>query len=290
MKIGGNISGEHVWFIQSLSQDLDAGRKALGECVDEVMESVPDGASLILSAENLSSQIDRYQLFRDVQQKYEVRVILYIRRQDELLMSSWQQWYSKLTDDFWSWMLSAVGQIGNWQLLLQSWESIVPRSNITVRVYERSQLAGGDVNVDFLSALGLEDKRSGFEFSEDTVNPSYSEAVVELLKGNQLLFKDIHDNEAYNLIGRLTGDVHRRRSSESSITFKQRLAILRWYALSNAWVKKTYFPEQKRLFEPPLSKDYTFLGPDTLRDQEIRVLTDLVFSLAKQVTGAKGQS
>src|SRR3954468_5859864 len=98
MRSGGRITGEHVWFVQSLSDDFQQGRTILADRLDDVMENVPEGGKLLVSAENVSSQVNRSQFFRDTPEKYEVQIILYIRRQDELLMSSWQQWYSKITD------------------------------------------------------------------------------------------------------------------------------------------------------------------------------------------------
>jgi hypothetical protein len=161
---------------------------------------------------------------------------------------------------------------------------VVPRENISVRLYERARLPDGDIIADFAQALGLSDRLEEFARPPGAVNPSYAEAVVDFAKGNPLLFRDKHDNGFYDAVTQLTGERYRRDPRESVITHAQRLAILARYAASNEWVRQAYFPEQAQpLFAPPAPEDYEVIAADTLERRKWELLASLIFGLARRV-------
>jgi hypothetical protein len=284
MSLEGAVSGDQVFFIQSLLDNIKTGRNTLDKRLKQLMGRIPNGSTLLLSAENLANPNESPRLFAGAVKDYDVRLILYIRRQDEYLLSTWQQWNSKLTDDFWAWVLSVVGQLGNWRLCLQNWEQVIPREQITVRIYERARLVDHDVVADFIDALGLSDHKSEFKLPGKLVNPSYSEAVLDFVKGNRALFKNVHDNEFYRILGLLTGDKFVRNSRESVITHKQRTALLSRYAVSNTWIQTNYFPESEGdLFASPQENDYHYLTRDELEAQKWDLVATLIRGLAARV-------
>ena len=79
--------------------------------------------------------------------------MLYVRRQDEFLLSSWQEWYCKESSDFWAWLTRNVGMEGDWKQPLLEWEKVAPRSKTRVKVYDRQGLINGNVVDDFRSIL-----------------------------------------------------------------------------------------------------------------------------------------
>src|SRR6476469_8037679 len=118
----GKITGQHVWFIEQQRKDVSAGRKRLTRRMERLMAGLEPGSRLVISAEHLALRSREaggcnawrlngaHQLFSDVARQYPTQIVRYGRRQDELLLSSWQQWESKVSDDFWAWMLSATGR------------------------------------------------------------------------------------------------------------------------------------------------------------------------------------
>jgi hypothetical protein len=283
LSLDGQISGQHVWFVEDLLADIPAGRRRIARRIDKLMASLSEDARLLISAENLSNGTGAERLFAGLAETYDVQVIFYIRRQDELLLSSWQQWESKTSGDFWAWLTACVGIRGDWRAVLQAWENVVPRNNISVRIYERSRMPDGDVIADFAQALGLSERLSELKRPEGVVNASYADAVVELAKGNRALFHDKHDNDFYNAVEQLTEGRYHRNPRESVITHEQRRAILGRYAESNEWVRACYFTDLAELFVPPTPGDYTVLDEDGIEARKWDLAASLIFGIAKRV-------
>ena len=281
---GGEVTGHHIWHIEQLRADIPTGRERLTKQIHELMRTLGEDKHLVLSAENLANPDGAEQMFSEVASQYDTRVILYIRRQDELLLSSWQQWESKIDDDFWAWLVLGVGVRGDWAQVLQAWERVVPRAQITVRLYERARMPEGDIVLDFAHLLGLSDRLSDLRRPRADVNPSYSDALVDLVKGSASVFADRHDNTFYNMVEQLTGNAYHRRPRESVITHAQRAAILDRYRASNEWVCANYFPEMAgNLFPQPGPDDYLVLGQDKLEEQKWEIVATLIFKLAARV-------
>ncbi len=280
---GGKITGEHVWFTQSLLADIQAGARIMEERTEALLAGLPDGTRLIMSAENLANRTSGHLLFSNLARKHQIRIVLYIRRQDEYLLSSWQQWNSKISDDFWAWAISVVGQLGNWRACLEDWETVVPRDQNTVRIFERDRLEGRDIIMDFIGILGLAGRQGEFNLPAGDVNPGFAECVVDLVKGNELVFNDVHDNGFYNLVRELTGDRFLRNPKESVISLKQREAILQQYRSANSWVRDNYFPEHKgELFSPPHAGAYIQLNAEELERQKWKLVASLIYGLSKR--------
>lgn len=285
---GSPVSGQQLPLLEALRENMAEGRRIVAERIASLMKGLPENGQLIVSAENLSNLNGTHELFADAVKRHEVRVVLYIRRQDALLLSSWQQWESKVTDDFWAWAVSAAGRRGDWRLTLEPWEALAGRERICVRIYDRRRLRGGSVIADFAGVLGVDDRFSEFRMPESASNPSYCEAVLDLVKGNRLIFRDIHDNTVYDLIGEMTGERYHRDPRESPITHRQRMALLQKYASVNAWVKNRYFPQLSGpLFPMPKPEDYATIGPETLNAQKWELVASLLNALSTRVLTAQ---
>ncbi len=288
---GGPVTGQHVPFLEHLRFDMAFGRKIVTERIALLMRDLPERGTLVISAENLSNLNGTHELFADTLSKHDVQIILYIRRQDELLVSAWQQWGSKTTGDFWAWVVRAAGQRGDWRLTLEPWEALAGRQHIVVRIYDRAKLFRQNVVADFLQVLGLGGKLQEFEMPATPANPGYSDAVVDFVRGNPLLFHDMHDDTVYRIIETLTGDRFVRNPRESIITHEERMALLQKYTASNAWVKNRYFANSDGpLFIEPRPEDYDVLSPGMLKAQKWDLVASLIQALAQRVPANFNQS
>jgi hypothetical protein len=282
-RVVDKIEGHHVWGFQDLLKSAAEGRRQLEDAIDAIDLAYPNATTILLSAENLTADPAAPSLFEGLVERYDTKVIIYIRRQDEYILSSWQQWNSKLSADFWAWVISVVGVLGNWRAYLENWETVIPRDDITVRIFERSKLEGGDVIADFYSMLGTSKPLSALAFPEGTVNPSFSDAIVDLVKGNELIFRNAHDNDFYNFVVKMTGDKYMKTARQSSITFSQRRSILKKYKQQNAWIKKAYFPHIRgQLFSPPDERDYDYVSPDDIGQQKLDFLVSLLYQMYRR--------
>ncbi len=282
-RVVDKIEGHHVWGFQDLLKSVSEGRKQLEDVIDAIDLAYPNATAILLSAENLTANPAAPSLFEDLVKRYETKVIIYIRRQDEYILSTWQQWNSKLSADFWAWAISVVGVLGDWQAYLENWETVIPRDQITVRIFDRSKLEGGDIIADFHSMLGISKPLSALAYPEGTVNPSFSDAIVDLVKGNELIFRNAHDNDFYNFVLKMTGDKYLKTARQSSITFSQRRSIIKRYRQQNAWVKKAYFPHvEGQLFSPPKERDYDYVSPDDIDQQKLEFLVSMLYQTYKR--------
>ena len=281
-RIADNTQGFHVFGFQRLLNSPLEGRKQLEDAIDAVDLAYPRATAILLSAENLAANPAAPSLFEDLVEKYDTRVIIYIRRQDEFLLSSWQQWHSKIWVDFWAWVISVVGMLGDWRAYLENWETVIPRDKITVRIFERSKLEGGDVIADFYSMLGISKPLSALAYPKRTVNPSFSDAIMDLVKGNELIFRNVHDNDFYNFVAKMTGDKYMKTARQSPISISQRKSIIKRYKQQNDWVKKAYFPHiEGELFSPPKEHDYDYVSPDDIVQQKLEFLTTILYQMHK---------
>ncbi|MCA1714887.1 MAG: hypothetical protein LC715_07205 [Gammaproteobacteria bacterium] len=267
---------------EALLDDPDGAGK-LAEKIRLVATSVPEAQAIVLTAENLAANPAAPSLFRDLAQDFDIQIKLYIRRQDEYILSTWQQWYSKIETDFWAWATTTIRKLGDWRSYLEKWETLVPRTSISVRVFERSQLDAGDVVVDFYNHLGLDIPFDRFSYDRRKLNPGLSDAVVDLVKGNKLIFDNAHDGGFYAFVEKMTGDQYMRRGRQSLITYDQRMAILGSYIASNQWVLQHYFPPgTPHLFIPPKPADYEFVSPESTDREKLEFLVSLLYRMYLQ--------
>lgn len=281
----GPPSGFHVFAFEKLFRDSQ-GSARLSAALGQIFESAGDARTVLLSAENLAANPAAPALFSGLRDKYDVRIILYVRRQDDYLLSSWQQWYAKVSNDFWAWMTSVVGLMGNWRTYLEQWETTIARELITVRVYERNRLDGGDAIRDFHNCLGTDAPFQSMRYPAQRINPSYSDAIADLVKGNEAIFENAHDNRFYAFVKQVSGDRYTRNSRHSIITYQQRMAILQRYADANAWVLDNYFPGSSgSLFSMPKPENYEYLTPDAMHAEQLEFLVTALYSTYKERTG-----
>ena len=103
---------------------------------------------------------ERFKTFVEQLQEFaEVRLIVYLRRQDEFWMSSYQEclkhgWVSGRTCQ--QEMPRKARRYMCYRTALEWVAPIVGRENILVRPFEKRAFAGGDLLQDFLSCVGLE--------------------------------------------------------------------------------------------------------------------------------------
>lgn len=90
-----------------------------------------------------------------------IKVIVYIRRQDEYLFSWWNQQIkegmhpnSVLT---WDKMVETKSYIQlDYEKMIENIAAFIQKENITVRLFDRNQFYGGSIYADFMNCIGLE--------------------------------------------------------------------------------------------------------------------------------------
>lgn len=165
---------------------------------------------MILSSEDFLflEQLEQLEQLRSHLRDYRVEVIVYLRRQDRALVSTYNQHvYMKdirFADDiFQFYAYHNFAEILRYDLFLRKWEEIFGIDALSVRLYDRTC---PDVVSDFLSGLGIDlgssfnpptkqDSNASFSLEKveflrhlnrHPLDPSVHERVVELLRGIRL--------------------------------------------------------------------------------------------------------
>ena len=237
-------------------------------------------STIVLSAENLSNPLGFEKLFEELADRFDLKIVIYVRRQDELLEASWQQWNIKLGGSLLAWMIRNVGTRGEWYSIVEPWANALGDEHIVARVYDRDRLVLGDVFLDFCDVLGQDP--TGLE-PPGATNPGLSPLLSRMIEGNTHLFDGPHDQGFYESVRQLAPDLV-EKTSETPRLFSpdESKAIMAAYAKSNERFRKRYLPHVKRpLFPMTRSSEKT---PRLSQDAfERQLLQTQIFNLHKEV-------
>lgn len=146
-------------------------------------EEVKDASAgrVVLSSENFWF-VDPRRVKDDIDGKYDVRVIAYIRRQDNVIASSFCEEVKRelisLDADVEEFALDPLRlELLDYLAILDEWSSCFGLDNLAVRVYER--LSGGCIASDFCRLLAIEP--GDLEIDQVTVNPALPYDVLSLI-------------------------------------------------------------------------------------------------------------
>lgn len=156
--------------------------------------------NVIISAEEFSFSYKS--LFEELAKEFEnVFIVVYLRRQDELIESFWNQqvkggYFSGTFHEFLDTELSSLEWL-HYDKVLQYAENIFGFEKLIIRIYEKTQLYGQTIESDFLYALGIDSDCSAWEKG---CFPNYG------LNGDFLQIKNI-----FNSVNKITGIPASRR-------------------------------------------------------------------------------
>jgi hypothetical protein len=123
-----------------------------------------DEKTLLLSAEHFSSRCsrpERVAALGKILKRYQVKIVVYIRPQHELLLSAYstflQSGGKKSLDEVarQQWLRPQAIYF-NYLKMIERWWGIFGENSVTVRVFQENRFYGGNVYKDLVSILGLE--------------------------------------------------------------------------------------------------------------------------------------
>lgn len=149
------------------NRDIEAEQNAYQDCMKHVQKAFGKYDNIILSDEGLwtngfreeKSVWERLKAQVD-EGRFEVKVIVYLRPQEEFLYSWWSQRIKECVgrEDKLEWkdMLKQLPTIKlDYYDMLQKIAKYIDKSNIIVRRFDRSQFLDGNIYSDFLNLIGL---------------------------------------------------------------------------------------------------------------------------------------
>ncbi len=211
--------------------------------------------SLILSSEFIAGHTNLKKL-RDYCDSIaeETEFVLYLREQSALLMSLYSTYIKSGGIEF-----GTFGQLDqkalpsflNYRMLVERAEDSFP-GNVTLRIFDRKKLRGGDVIKDFLEVVGLHQHEDDIQVARQ--NESLSVVGLEVLKTINLKIPNIVDGEKNQsrtfLIEDLMAIDGERKYKKPALSAERLKIVKKLTKADNKWVKDKYFPKEKSLFAP----------------------------------------
>lgn len=176
----------------------------------------------------------------------EVKVVAYVRRQDNFLESLYKHNVKLGASLSFEEFFQKRKKIGDYLTVLEKWEALFGRENLMVRPYDTPS-GSVDIIADFLTLLGIDPTR---EFARPP--RSNSSPRVELVN----VIRAANRTEDLRLNDRMFAELRQRNRayarSGDLLSPEQRLRIVDHYGEANAEMARRYFPaDAKGGFPPP---------------------------------------
>ena len=187
---------------------------------------------------------------------FDVYVVIYLRRQDDIIMASYNQQikagpqkrrvdliYRKQVERF------------DYPKILAPWADSLEPGEVIVRPYEKQQFHGGDIRHDFLRHAFQIDVDDSFAISNKDSNPRLPLNVSEYKRMVNCLVEDGRKNDDFNqLLMEFAAEQDvsstRELSTQSVLSPEQRIEIIELCRPDNAFVASHYLERQNGcLFE-----------------------------------------
>ncbi len=285
LDFASDVTGEQIWAFEK-AVTAGGGTQDLERRLSELLTLADERAAknVILSAENICNHSALAEAFRRSVGNRAIRVVFYVRRQDDFLISSWQQWHLKVFPSLEAYLADRVGRVANWYSMITPWADLFGDANVIVRPFVRERLKGGDVVADFCEVAGIE--IDGLSPLKRDANPSFDEALARLAHRVRDVFEGPHDNRFYEVMVRLLGqDALKKASASSLLPLDVRRRILSRYDEENAALKERFLPQlgDAPLFRPPGDANVLDLSEAQKTSDDIAMLTRCVYALAEKL-------
>ncbi len=217
--------------------------------------------TVIFSNENCSSRLTTKEEINSLKNLLidffdDIQIIIYLRRQDEFLMSSYSTKVKcgSETQDFSLPGEELIRRRYDYWNIIKKWESIFCKENIIVKIFEREQMLNGDLLDDFTSIVGLQTTKD--YIIPDKKNPSLDIHCLNFLKNFNKFTPRFIDNKVNNQRGNI---VNLLESYSSNNYFKISEEAANQFMLnfidSNNLVAKHYLNRSDgKLFSRKISK------------------------------------
>jgi hypothetical protein len=160
--------GRHGNFSRSLDFDWPPeNSKKFADYIDDLKKEIKGHKKIVISDEALwlEENLDRLQLLYQLAET--VKIIVYFRRQDDYLQSSYSQAVKIECKE----SIEDYVKIYDYKAVCDRWAKVFSKENICVRPYERQQFKDESIFSDFLSIIDVE-LTDDFKFPKKNFNPT----------------------------------------------------------------------------------------------------------------------
>ena len=222
-------------------------KKTFNELLEQLSEATADHANVILSSEIFfmySNPADVANMCEELgYNTADVRVVLYIRRQDDAHLSWYNQrvkaqGYDKTI------AASVDDSFGLWDYArkIQPWQDVFGTDNIVLRIFDKEELVGGDVRSDFLTILNV--PVTDFQQPATEINTRLCRDILEFQRLiNKLPMEPVQKRQFREQLMSLSRAAEKTGLFDDTplLDIQARRRILASYAKSNETIAREYF-------------------------------------------------
>jgi hypothetical protein len=217
--------------------------------------------AVLLSSELVAwtegSDVQRF--CREVSQWFDLNIVIYLRRQDNIAMASYNQ-QVKVGQQIRNIDAAVKARVTRFDYLeiISPWAVELGKEKIRVCVYERSQFYKGDIRCDFMHSIFQLELDETFHINTANPNPRFSgiasdfKVIINNFVDDDK--KNIRFNELLTSYSRQLDDSETPLFSDySALSGSRRLELLKGFETSNTAVARQYLSrEDGVLFRDPL--------------------------------------
>ena len=130
----------------------------------------------------------------------EIHVILYLRRQDHRIESGYSQMVKRgyrvgSFESFIQWMASAPDQSLDYEKKVELFAKVFGGKNLTVRIFEKSQMHPQGLIQDFMNILGMSNLEEFKQVQDENISPSTQ--AIEILRHVNSLYPNVKSRKVF---------------------------------------------------------------------------------------------
>lgn len=199
---------------------------------------------LILSAENLSDIFYPTYFKSYLPSDVRVKVVYYIRRPDDWVLSAWKQWQVKQGHTLQQFVdHNLASPIEFYRPVLRTWMTAFPEADFFVRWMHKSTLYNKDLIADFChcASLNIENKQM-----VEKRNPSLDYDLLHFFSQHPEIFDSPHDNFPFHILEKYLGAEVYSDHNLDPLGYDNRQALLKKHAAEIDWFIEHFFPDVDR--------------------------------------------
>jgi hypothetical protein len=220
---------------------------------EKLREEMDESVNKIIMSHEDFSLIENNHWLEELSKYFEVRVVVYLRRQELWLESwynqhikwPWKKMFSSCTPEFFLENMQSFFWI-DYSYLISKIAGLIDRDHIYVNVLDA--LGTRDTTADFLNHVDIE---CDIAKEDSAVNASISSAKLDILRRINLISLKKNDKAKYKIISELKSmDVKEDNGSTIVFNDEQVKHILSHFEASNKIVAQTYFGRDDLFSDP----------------------------------------
>ena len=235
-------------------EDFEREEALWNEGLSLVHNELENYGNVILSDENIwhASNGNKFKFWEKLkkdaeQNNYQIKAIVYLRRQDEFANSwlsqqikeGWNSYSGVKWDNF---IYRPKGVALDYYGLLEKIAEVIGKENIIVRIFERNRFHGngGTIYSDFLDAVGIE-FTDEFQVVTEETNPSLTANSQEIRRVINTILPD--EDSTRSFLRKISEECERVKSPDNvfeMLTEDQADSFMKKYAKGNAAIAREY--------------------------------------------------